>query len=252
MKNHQSTNSITNSIKPFNRKSRLHTGLLLVAFLCGSFLSMSQSLADFKYASERSKGRELIPFSSIRNEVKTLHDRQVTVTKAAAGYKSARLLEDIKNYIGFQKDVERYLATSEKNLAAYKGEDKSKKDDLEEEIEKNKKDLIEIKDKIKDVSKKLKDGLPKWEAARIRVNEMYHGAYDLVDDAEDDPEKHIGEEPDDEDKAAHEQWKKDLGYFKGYTYKIKSKIQAGYRNHDEKIEEAEDSIGRFKEGLRLI
>ncbi|MFT5778522.1 MAG: hypothetical protein ACI837_001478 [Crocinitomicaceae bacterium] len=254
MKNQQFTLIATDRVNSSVRNSMFATCFLLVAFLLGPFLSQSQDLAAFKYSSEQSKGRKIIPFPALQGAVKTMHAKQVSVTSAAAGYPSAKLLEDKKLYVGFRKDVKGYLSKAKSALSSDNGSDASKTDDLEEEVEKRADELEEIEAKIKKLDADMKAGKPKWEAvedARIRVREIWREAYDEVDDAEDHPENHIGDEPDDDDKAAHDQWKKDLDYFKRYTSKIKSKIQAGYRTHDEQIDIANTSVKNLEEGLRL-
>lgn len=211
-------------------------------------------MEDFKFSAERSKGRKIIPFSSLQGAAKILHDKQVVATKAAAGYNSAKLLSDKKLYLGFQEDVEKSLVASKKALSSDDGEDDEKTDDLKDKVETDEDDLEEIENKIEDLDSKMKKGIVKWEAvedARIRVNEVFHEAYDEVDDSEDHPERHIGDEPDSDDETAHDQWEDDLENFKKYTYKIKQKIKAGYRTHDEQIEVAHEAVEKLKEGLKL-
>ena len=254
MKNQQFTLIAIYGTNSLVRNSRFAMYFLLVAFLFGPFLAQSQDLAAFKYSSEQSKGRKIIPYGDLQGAVKTMHAKQVNATSAAAGYKSAQMLIDNKLYVGFREDVEGYLAKAKSALSSDDGSDASNTDDLEEEVEKHEDDLKEIKAKIKELDKDMKAGIPKWKAvedARIRVRKIWKEAYDEVDDSEDHPENHIGDEPDDDDKAAHDQWKKDLDYFKRCTSKIKSKIQAGYRTYDKKIDEAHQAIKKLEEGLRV-
>ena len=253
MKNLKSSISTTRSIPNLLELLKIKKILFIILFLCGSIAVNSQNLSQFKYSSEQSKGRKIIPFADLQGAVKTLHDVQVTKQKAAAGYNSANLVRDKKLYLGYQEDVIRYLATAARELSAYKGDDSSKKSALEREVKKHEDDLEEIEDKLENLNRKMKDGITKWEAvadARIRVREVWQEAYDEVDDAEDDPEEHIGDEPDDEDDA-HDQWEKDLANFKRYTARIKQKIKAGYRTHDEEIKVAEDAVIKLEQGLRL-
>ena len=254
MKNVQWTTSKKNSPLSAKRNSKPAARFLLLAFLFGSFLAQSQDLTAFKYASEQSSGRKIIPYPELQGAAKTMHDQQLSATSAAAGYNSAKLLSDKNLYVGFRGDVERNLAASKSALASDKGTDASKTATLKKKVATDEADLKEILAKIKDLDANMTAGIPKWEAvedARIRVREVFREAYDEVDDSEDHPDRHIGKEPSSSDKAAHDQWAKALDSFKRYTYKIKSLIQAGYPNHDDEIKVAHDAVLKMQEGLRL-
>ncbi|MDG1331154.1 MAG: hypothetical protein P8P74_02410 [Crocinitomicaceae bacterium] len=254
MKNQTWKSSKLKDYYQFFKPAQFKKTAVLVVFLISSLAVHSQSLADFKYSSERSKGNTLIPYSNLRGAAKTLHNTQTTKRKAAEGYKSAPMLKDKKLYIDFKEDVERYLATAERNLSSDDGEDASKTAELKKEVKKHEDDLDEINDKLDDLNERMKDGIPKWEAvadARIRVREVFREVIDELADSKRYPEKHIGKEPDDEDKAAHDQWEEDKDDLEDYIDKIKSKINASFRTHDDEIEVAEEAVEKLKEGLRL-
>ncbi len=253
MKNQQWTTSNTIRIISSVRNSRFTKGLVLGAFLFGSFLAQSQTLAEFKYSSEQSEGRKIIPYSDLQALAKTEHDDQDRATAAIAGYNSAKLLSDKKLYIGFRADVNRNLNESKKKLSDYKGTDASKKAELKKKVETDEADVKEVEAKLKDLDSKMTAGLPKWEAvaeARKNVRKVFSNAYLRLEDSEDHPEKHI-KKPASTDKAGLAQWEKDSDLLKQYIANIKGKIKDGYVDHDREIKVATDAVEKLKEGLAL-
>lgn len=229
-------------------------GVFLIAFLFGSFQVKSQDLATFKSCSEKSGGPSLIPYGDLRGAAKTLYGTQKSAIKVAEAFKPSTLIQEKKKNVAARKKCKSNLKTAQDALSADKGEDASKTAELKKKVKLFEDKLKGIETEIKNLNSKIKSAIPKWEAvadARERVIEVFREAYDEVGDSQSRPEKHIGKEPDSDDKDAYEQWKKDLDYFKRYASMIKDKLKRGIDAHKKEEDKAAQVAKNLQSALNL-
>ena len=215
------------------------TMLLYSIFLILPCTLFSQNLDDFRTAAS-ANGVNLIPFSDLRKDATPIADdvqRRKEETQAFnydlfASQKNNMLKEIKKNnddIASINKEIEEFKRRHpDGSTVSFDGE-----------IEKEKKDIAQYNDKIKDLNDKMGkavEGFDRLYNARAGLREYFQKALDKLSDVKSSPDKYLGSSPTDDDRKKLQE----------YVKVIEDQIQSNVKTHQDQEEGAKKRKADFE------
>ena len=215
------------------------TMLLYSIFLILPCTSFSQNLDDFRTAAS-ANGVNLIPFSDLRKDATPIADdvqRRKEETQAFnydlfASQKNNMLKEIKKNnddIASINKEIEEFKRRHpDGSTVSFDGE-----------IEKEKKDIAQYNDKIKDLNDKMGKAVEAYDRlynARAGLREYFQKALDQLSDVKSNPDKYLGSSPTDDDRKK----------LQDYVGVIQDQIQSNMKTHQDQEDGAKKRKADFE------
>ena len=226
MKKKKNTTNLYSITSRLNYPHIKSTSLLYFIFLIFPCSLFSQNLDDFRTAASNN-GVNLIPFSDLRKDATSIGDEVQRRKDEVKSYDYDLFSSQKNNMLKEIKKNNDDIASITKEIEAFK----SKHPDgstcsFDAEIEKEKKDISQYNDKVKDLNDKMGKAVESFDRlynARAGLREYFQKALDQLSDVKSNPDKYLGSSPTDDDRNK----------LKDYVKVIEDQIQSNIKTHQD-------------------
>jgi len=228
--------SPVSSINYLNTKSTTLLLLLLLTLPCTLF---SQNLDDFRTAASNS-GVNLIPFPDLRKDATPIADDVQRRKDEVKSYDYDVLSSQKNNILKEIKKNNDDIASIQKEIEEFKKRHPDGNTvSFDAEIEKEKKDISQYNDKIKDMNDKMGKAVEAFDRlynARAGLREYFQKALNQLSDVKSNPDKYLGSSPTDDDRNK----------LKDYVRVIEDQIQSNVKTHQDQEDGAKKRKADFE------
>ena len=239
MKKKTTAANLWSLVSPLNYLRMKSTRLLYLTFLILPCTSFSQNLDDFRTAAS-SNGVNLIPFTDLRKDATSIAD-DVQRRKDEAKSYDYDLFESQKN--NMLKEIKKNnddIASITKEIEVFKSKHPDgNTSSFDAEIDKEKKDISQYNDKIKDLNDKMGKAVEAYDRlynARAGLREYFQKALDQLSDVKSNPDKYLGSSPTDDDRKK----------LQDYVGVIQDQIQSNMKTHQDQEDGAKKRKADFE------
>ena len=226
-------------VSPMNYLRTKSTTLLYLIFLILPCALFSQNLDDFRTAAS-SNGVNLIPFTDLRKDATSIADDVQRRKDEAKSYDYDLFASQKNNMLKEIKKNNDDIASITKEIEAFKSKHPDgNTSSFEEEINKEKKDISQYNDKIKDLNDKMGKAVEAYDRlynARAGLREYFQKALDQLSDVKSNPDKYLGSSPTDDDRKK----------LQDYVSVIQDQIQSNMKTHQDQEDGAKKRKADFE------
>jgi hypothetical protein len=221
----------------------LTTLLHLIFFLPPGTL-FSQNLDDFRTAAS-SNGVNLIPFSDLRGDATPIADDVQRRKEETQAFNYDLFASQKNNMLKEIKKNNDDIASITKEIEDFKRKHPDGSTcSFDAEIEKEKKDISQYNDKVKDMNDKMGkavEGFDRLYQARAGLREYFQKALDKLSDVKSNPDKYLGSSPTDDDRKK----------LQDYVKVIEDQIQSNVKTHQDQEEGAKKRKADFENLIKI-
>ena len=229
---------------PLHCLRRKSTKLLYLIFLLLPCTLFSQNLDDFRTAAS-SNGVNLIPFPDLRKDATSIGDEVQRRKDDTKSYDYDLLLSQKNNMLKEIKKDNDDIASITKEMQDFKSKHPDgNTSSFDEEINKEKKDISQYNDKIKDLNDKMGKAVDVYDRlynARAGLREYFQKALDQLSDAKSNPDKYLGSSPTDDDRKKLQE----------YVKVIEDQIQSNMKTHQDQEDGAKKRKADFENLIKV-
>lgn len=217
--------------------------LIFLVSLSSPTLAQVPDLDDFK-ACAGQDGVASIPFVRERNAAQSAENAKKSAeSEAKSKFGVSALTTNLTNAQKKVTSERKVLAAAEKDLADAKKYHPTVIDKEEKALKASKDKLEDYEEEVEDAYEEIEYGMNHWKqlaVSRGKVRIAFDNAIDELNDAERNPERHIGKKP--SDPEALKKWNADLALLKGYINTIRGELVKGQVGHKEAEDGANDAV----------
>jgi hypothetical protein len=226
-------------VSPMNRLRLKSTRLICLIFLVLPCTLFSQNLDDFRTAAS-SNGVNLIPFPDLRKDATSIADDVQRRKDEAKSFDYDLFASQKNNMLKEIKKNNDDITSITKEIEAFKSKHPDgNTSSFDEEINKEKKDISQYNDKIKDLNDKMGKAVEVYDRlynARAGLREYFQKTLDQLSDVKSNPDKYLGSGPADEDKNK----------LQDYVKVIEDQIQSNMKTHQDQEDGAKKRKADFE------
>jgi len=220
------------------------TRLLYLIFLILPCTLFSQNLDDFRTAAS-SNGVNLIPFTDLRKDATSIADDVQRRKDEAKSYDYDLFASQKNNMLKEIKKNNDDIASITKEIEAFKSKHPDgNTSSFDNEIDKEKKDISQYNDKIKDLNDKMGKAVEAYDRlynARAGLREYFQKALDQLSDVKSNPDKYLGSSPTDDDRKK----------LQDYVSVIQDQIQSNMKTHQDQEDGARKRKADFENLIKI-
>ena len=213
--------------------------LLYLTFLILPCTLFSQNLDDFRTAAS-SNGVNLIPFPDLRKDATSIADEVQRRKDDAKSYDYDLFASQKNNMLKAIKKDNDDIAAINKEIEDFKSKHPDgNTSSFEDEINKEKKDISEYNDKIKDMNDKMGKAVEVYDRlynARAGLRDYFQKTLDQLSDVKSNPDKYLGSSPTEEDRKK----------LQDYVRVIEDQIQSNIKTHQDQEDGARKRKADFE------
>src|SRR4030095_12387278 len=215
------------------------TTLLYFIFLILPCTLFSQNLDDFRTAASNN-GVNLIPFPDLRKDATSIADDVQRRKDETQSYNYDQFLSQKNNMLKEIKKNNDDIASITKEIEDFKRKHPDGNTcSFEAEIDKEKKDISQYDDKIKDMNDKMGKAVEAYDRlynARAGLREYFQKALNQLSDVKSNPDKYLGSSPTDDDRKK----------LQDYVKVIEDQIQSNMKTHQDQEDGAKKRKADFE------
>ena len=220
------------------------TRLLYLIFFVLPCALFSQNLDDFRTAAS-SNGVNLIPFSDLRKDATPIADDVQRRKDEAQSFNYDQFLSQKNNMLKEIKKNNDDIASINKEIEDFKRRHPDgNTSSFDIEIDKEKKDISQYNDKIKDLNDKMSKAVEAYDRlynARAGLREYFQKALNQLSDVKSNPDKYLGSSPTDDDRKK----------LQDYVKVIEDQIQSNVKTHQDQEEGAKKRKADFENLIKI-